>query len=118
KIFTMKRFLLFSVLLCAGIALQAQIEEDFTPFPSGWILSQGAGFSTLNGNNIVVTPGVGGNNPARIGTPSVNRTSNTFQVCVEVSAYNSNLKNAIPFPCNTYMDVLFVKSSVADAKDA
>jgi len=67
---------------------------------------------------VVATPGVGGNNPARIGTPAVNKTSHTFQVCLEVTAYTSNLKNALPFPCNTYMDVLFTKSSVTDAKDA
>lgn len=114
----MKRFLLVSVLFFAVTALQAQIEEDFTPFPSGWVLSQGASFNTLNGNNLVVTPGVGGNNPARIGTPSVNKTSNTFEVCIEVTAYNSNLNAQQPFPCDTYMDVLFVKSTVTDAKDA
>jgi hypothetical protein len=114
----MKRFLLISVLFFAVTALQAQIEEDFTPLPAGWVLSQGAGFNTLNGNNIVVTPGVGGNNPARVGTPPVNKTSNTVEVCLEVTAYNSNLNAQQPFPCNTYMDVLFVKSTVTDAKDA
>jgi hypothetical protein len=114
----MKRFLLFSVLIFAVTALQAQIEEDFNPFPAGWVLSQGAGFNTVGGNNVVVTPGVGGNNPARIGTPAVNKTSNTFEVCIEVTAYDANLNAAQPFPCNTYMDVLFVKSTVTDAKDA
>jgi hypothetical protein len=114
----MKRFLLISVLSFAVTALQAQIEEDFTPLPTGWVLSQGASFNTLNGNNLIVTPGVGGNNPARIGTPPVNKTSNTVEVCLEVTAYNSNLNSQQPFPCNTYMDVLFVRSSVTDPKDA
>jgi hypothetical protein len=114
----MKRFLLVSVLFFAVSALQAQIEEDFSPFPAGWVLSQGAGFNTVNGNGLVVTPGVGGNNPARIGTPAVSKTSNTVKVCLDISAYDANLNNAQPFPCDSYMDVLFVKSTVTDAKDA
>jgi hypothetical protein len=114
----MKRFLLFSVLFFAVTALQAQIEEDFSPTPVGWVLSQGANFGTVGGNNVVITPGVGGNNPARIGTPKVNKTSNTFEVCVEVTAYDANLNSPQTFPCNTYMDVLFVNSLVTDAKDA
>jgi hypothetical protein len=114
----MKRFLLFSALLFAVSALKAQIEEDFLPPPTGWVLSQGASFGTVSGNGVVVTPGVGGNNPARIGTPAVNKTSNTVKVCLDVTAYNSNLNAPQPFPCNSYVDVLFVKSTVTDAKDA
>jgi hypothetical protein len=114
----MKRVLLTSVaLLCAFLSF-SQLQEDFDPAPSGWILSQGAGFQTINGNGSIVTPGVGGNNPAQIGTPSVNKTSNTFEVCFSVTAYNSNLNAPVNFPCNTYMDVLFVKSTVTSANDA
>jgi hypothetical protein len=114
----MKRFLLVSVLFFAVTALQAQLEEDFSPAPAGWVLSQGAGFNTINGNGLVVTPGVGGNNPAAIGTPAVNKTSNTVKVCLDIFAYDANLNAQQPFPCASFMDVLFVKSTVTDAKDA
>lgn len=114
----MKRFLLVSVFALAMSALHAQLEEDFNPLPSGWVLSQGAGFNIINGNSLVVTPGVGGNNPASIGTPPVNKTSNTVKVCLDIFAYDANLNGSQPFPCNSYMDVLFVKSTVTDTKDA
>ena len=114
----MKRVLLSSIaLLCAFLSF-SQLQEDFDPAPSGWILSHGAKFESVNGNAGVVTPGVGGNNPALIGTPAVNKTSNTFEVCFNVKAYTANLNNQINFPCNTYADVLFVKSTVNSATDA
>lgn len=105
------------VLLCTLFSF-SQLQEDFDPAPTGWILSQGAGFQTVGSNAGIVTPGVGGNNPAQIGTPAVNKTSNTFEVCFGVTAYTSNLNAAVSFPCNTYVDVLFVKSTVTSASDA
>jgi len=114
----MKRVLLFSAaLLCASLSF-AQLQETFDPAPSGWILSQGANFQSISSNGGIVTPGVGGNNPAQVGTPAVNKTSNTFEVCFNVTAYTSNLNSVMNFPCNTYMDVLFVKSTVNSANDA
>src|SRR5215204_4105069 len=101
----MKRVLLtLTVMLCALLTF-SQLQEDFDPSPTGWLLSQGANFQTVGTNAGVVTPGVGGNNPAQIGTPAVNKTSNTFEVCFDVYAYSSNLNNQLPFPCNTYVDV-------------
>lgn len=104
-------------MLCASLSF-AQLQEDFDPAPTGWILSQGANFQNIGSIGGVVTPGVGGNNPAQIGTPAVNKTSNTFKVCFDVFAYTSNLNGQVQFPCNTYVDVLFVKSSVTSANDA
>jgi hypothetical protein len=106
-----------TALLCAFLSF-SQLQEDFDPAPTGWLLSQGANFQTVNTNGAVVTPGVGGNNPATIGTPAVNKTSNTFEVCFSVTAFSSNLNAPMSFPCNTYVDVLFVKSSVTSASDA
>src|SRR5688572_16824973 len=114
----MKRMLLISSLLLCFAAIQAQLREDFSPNPTGWILSQGASFGQITGNDLVITPGVGGNNPANIGTPLVNKTSNTFEVCFDIWAYTANLNTKTAFPCNTYMDVLFVKSSVMTSAEA
>jgi hypothetical protein len=114
----MKRMLLVSSFLLYITVLHAQLKEDFSPNPTGWTLSQGAKFEKINGNDIIITPGVGGNNPAVIGTPVVNKTSNTVEVCLDIKAYTANLNNQIPFPCNTYIDVLFVKSTVTSAGQA
>jgi type IX secretion system substrate protein/cadherin-like protein len=114
----MKRCLLFILLATITSITQAQLEEDFDPAPTGWILSQGAGFNSVNGNAVVNTPGVGGNNPASIGTPAVNKTSNSVKVCFDIWAYDANLNNKTSFPCNTYADILFVNSAVATANDA
>lgn len=114
----MKRILLVSLLLSMTAYLQAQIEEGFSPAPTGWVLAQGASISNVNGNASVVTPGVGGNNPAVIGTPTVVKTSNSVKVCIDFLVYSSNLNSQVALPCATFMDVLFVKSSVTDPRDA
>jgi hypothetical protein len=114
----MKQFLLLALFVATASILHAQLEEDFDPAPAGWLLSQGAKFTTLNGNGIIQTPGVGGNNPANIGTPIVNKTSNTVKVCLYIHAINSGSNALVPFPCNTYADVLFTKSTVTDASNA
>jgi hypothetical protein len=114
----MKRYLLFVFFIAATIAAQAQLEENFSPNPTGWTLSSGAGFGTVGGNSVVTTPGVGGNNPASIGTPAVNKTSNTVKVCFDIWAYTANLNTQIAFPCATYADILFVKSTVNSDKGA
>jgi hypothetical protein len=114
----MKRCLLLILLATITSITQAQLEEDFTPNPTGWVLSQGAGFATVNGNDVVTTPGVGGNNPASMGTPAVNKTSNTVKVCFDIWGYDAGLNNKLPFPCDTYADILFVNSAVTTEKDA
>ncbi|HEX6426820.1 MAG TPA: T9SS type A sorting domain-containing protein [Niastella sp.] len=114
----MKRFLLFIMFVAVTTIANAQLEEDFNPTPTGWVLSQGANFNSVNGNAIVNTPGVGGNNPANIGTPAVSKTSNTVKVCFDIWAYDANLNGQTPFPCATYADILFVDAAVTDSKDA
>lgn len=114
----MKRFLLIALLVATTGILHAQLEEDFSPAPTGWILSSGANFGTVNGNDAVYTPGVGGNNPAVIGTPAVNKTSNTVKVCFDINAYNANLNSQVAFPANTYARILFVNASVTSDKEA
>lgn len=113
----MKRYLLFVFFIAATIVAHAQLEEDFSPSPTGWILDKGAQFRNLNGNDIVQTSGAGDNVPSVLGTPAVKKTSNTVKVCVDIWGWESNMNSQIPFPCNpTYADILFVKSSVTDYK--
>jgi hypothetical protein len=115
----MKRFLLFVFFVALTTIVQAQLEEDFDPDPDGWILDKGAQFTDVNGNGVALTPGAGDNVPSIIATPVVNKTSNTVKVCIDISAYTPNLDEQIPFPCNpTYMDVLFVYSTVSTFQEA
>jgi hypothetical protein len=116
----MKRYLLFVFFIVATIAVHAQLLEDFSPSPTGWILSTGAKFDDVNGNAVVSTPGVGGNNPANIGTPVVNKTSETVKVCFDIWAIKkvNGTYAKIPFECNTYVDILFVKSTVSSSNEA
>lgn len=115
----MKRYLLFILFAAVTGVAHAQLVEDFTPNPTGWTLSSGASFSNVNGNDVVITPGVGGNNPANIGTPVVNKTSNTVKVCFDIWAIDASGNTGTkPFPTPTYADVLFVKSTVTTSKDA
>ena len=115
----MKRFLLSAFFVGLTALAHAQLEEDFDPNPGGWILDKGAQFTNLNSNSVALTPGAGDNVPSIIATPLVNKTSNTVKVCIDIWAYTPNLNSQIPFPCNpTYMDVLFVNSSVSTFQDA
>ena len=114
----MKRMLLLSSFFLCALFSKAQLEETFTTLPTGWTLSQGASFGAIAGNALILTPGAGANNPAVIGTPAVSKTSNTVEVCLDIWAYTPNLNNQVPFACDTYMDVLFVKSSVTSVNDA
>jgi hypothetical protein len=112
----MKRFLLFILLVTTTGVLHAQLEEPFSidPGPRGWILATGANWKSDKG--IVLSPGAGGNDPSMIGTPAVDKTSATVKVCVDISAQDNN-GDPISFPCSpTYMDVLFVNSSVNTTK--
>jgi hypothetical protein len=115
----MKRYLLLILFATITSITQAQLEEDFTPSPTGWITSQGAKFEKFNGNDVVGTPGVGGNNPCNIGTPIVTKTSNTVKVCFDIWAANTSSNSATkPFPTPTYADILFVKSTVTSSSAA
>ena len=114
----MKRCLLFILLATITSVTQAQLEEDFDPIPTGWVLDKSAKFDNLNGNIIVQTSGAGNNVPSVIGTPAVSKTSNTMKVCIDIWAYETNMTSQIPFPCSpTYADILFVKSTVTNDKD-
>ncbi|MCS3799039.1 T9SS type A sorting domain-containing protein [Niastella sp. OAS944] len=112
----MKRLLLLTLFATTVLLLHAQIEEGFIPAPLGWVIAQGAQFT----NGIILTPGVGGFNPANIGTPPVYKTSDKMKVCFDIwatDAYGQGT-NKEPFPCTTYADILFVKSTVKDSRDA
>jgi hypothetical protein len=115
----MKRFLLSALFVGLTALAHAQLEEGFDPNPGGWILDKGAQFTSLNGDAVALTPGAGDNVPSIIATPLVNKTSNTVKVCIDIWAYTPNLNTQIPFPCDpTYMDILFVNSSVSTFQEA
>lgn len=119
----MKRtFTLLLAGLCLATITRAQLVqtcflENFNSPTTGWIYSQGASEGNYNlpggcgGDRGIVTPGVGGNNPANIKTPVF--TSNgaiVMQVNFDIFCLNANLncsswKN---YDCPTSIDVFYI----------
>ena len=96
--------------------IQSCFLEDFSTATSGWTYSQGAGEGNYNtpggctSNRGIVTPGIGGNNPANIITPVFTSAgAMVMQVKFDIYCVNSNLncnswKN---FDCPTSIDVFY-----------
>jgi hypothetical protein len=88
---------------------------------TGWVFSSGAGVNSyqnpLNGCQSdygIVTPGVGGNNPAKLTTPFMISNGSTFLVIgFDIFRLNSNLNcnTWSNFACPTSIDVSVIKGS-------
>jgi hypothetical protein len=101
------------LLLCAlwtGL-LQAQLEEDFTPNPPGWIYAGGFSVHNVNGNDVVLSSN--GNSPGSIGTPEVQKSTGatTVNVCFDVFGYTPGT-GFTALPCAATIDLFFVNTSV------
>jgi Secretion system C-terminal sorting domain len=120
----MNKIIALAALLCMAIATTAQtcFQENFTTQTTGWTYSQGAGEGDydnpangcLSGNNTddrgIITPGVGGNNPANIITPNiVSVGGNTIILSFDIFVFDANLKCNTwkDFPCPTSIDVFY-----------
>jgi hypothetical protein len=108
----------------------AQITESFNAgtLPAGWDLSNGMQVSSYNrpisvnncsANFGLLTPGIGGNNPAKVLTPAYTYSSSAsfINVGFTIFIFDANLscgsnKN---LPCVTFVQVYLVKSSVTTA---
>ncbi len=116
----MKRMLQTSalLLLCTiwTVIVQAQLEEDFTPHPTNWILANGYSYHTINGNDVILsTPG---NNPGTIGTPIVTKSAstNTVNFCVTINGYTP--QDALTsLPCAATYDLYFTNVNVNNANE-
>ncbi len=91
--------------------------EDFNSQTSGWSYSQGAKEGDYNNpNNVcvsdrgIITPGVGGNNPANIITPQITAVGGT-QVQLSFDIYNLdanlNCSSWQDYTCPTSIDVFY-----------
>ncbi|HET9055221.1 MAG TPA: T9SS type A sorting domain-containing protein [Chitinophagaceae bacterium] len=126
----MKKFLLFILALFASATLRAQTLISCESFgtnngnkPSGWVLSQGAKIEQYNNpdasclvENGIVTPGVGGNNPANVLTPTITSPfagANIF-AGFDIWAFDANLNcssRKTQFLCVTVIDIFIVPST-------
>ncbi|MEJ8818490.1 T9SS type A sorting domain-containing protein [Lacibacter sp. H407] len=125
----MKKFLLSSVLMLAIIlSSNAQVIESFNGgvLPTGWDVAQGMQVTSYNNpdNNCasdfgLLTPGVGGNNPAKVLTPSVAYTvaSSFVNAGFTIYIFDSNLKceSKKDLPCVTFVKVYLVKPTWTSA---
>ncbi len=109
----MKQFLLFCAFSLCAVVSNGQTYGFGTAgncvLPPGFTLSQGAKVGGYNNPNLncaddcgIVTPGVGGNNPANIIFPPATFDGNKATICFDIFAFEANLKcdNSVPFPCD------------------
>ena len=121
----MKKFLLSFFALLTLITAKAQINvpycETFDPSPTGWTLSQGAkfgGYPNPDNNctveNGIITPGVGGNNPANVLTPAIATSQLNGITSFSIWPFDANLtcaSRAANFLCATSCDIYLVKGT-------
>jgi len=91
--------------------------DDFTTANPNWVFSSGAGRGAYNNPATgcsadfgIVTPGVGGNNPASIVTPTlVSNGQLSMSLAFDIFRFNSNLNcnTWADFACPTSLDVFF-----------
>ncbi|MEO6489230.1 MAG: T9SS type A sorting domain-containing protein [Ferruginibacter sp.] len=108
---------LFCILNNASAQLtQTCFTETFTSQTSGWTYGQGAsegGYSNPVGctnDRGIITPGVGGNNPANVKTPNFTSTGAVnVQLTFDIFCVNSNLacNSWKDFECPTSIDVFY-----------
>jgi hypothetical protein len=120
----MKKHLLMGVLtLCITSLLQAQVIlfQDFNNGANpGWVTSNGASVGSYEDTDAacaqeygIITPGVGGNNPAKILSQIITPNQQVVEVKFSIYRYNANLScnSRSNFACPTSVDILAVAST-------
>lgn len=124
----MKKFLLSFIFLATVLLSKAQFVESFNggALPAGWDLAQGMKVQDYNNpsNNCVtdfglLTPGVGGNNPAKVltGSSTYNSSASFINVGFTIYIFDANLacSSVKALPCQTFVQVYLVKASWTSA---
>lgn len=98
------------------------ITDDFNNDPVGWTLSQGARFfdyinpaNNCGADKGIITPGVGGNNPAFIRTPQYISTGVArLKISFDIFVFDANLKcnSWKNYGCPTSIDVFYISGGV------
>ena len=117
----MKTFVLTIILSVFGFASFAQtVCQDFSNTTTGWVTGNGASIGPYeNFNNAcaveygIITPGVGGNNPAKILSQVITPNQTLIEVKFFIDRYDANLKcnTHSNFGCATSVDIYSVESS-------
>ena len=120
----MKMKILSLILLFVSVFTKAQTQvpncfkEDFNlPTTNGWKYSQGASEGSFDNpsnrcieDRGIITPGVGGNNPANITTPLITSVNpKTIEVSFDIFVLDANLKCQTwkDYPCLTSVDIYY-----------
>ncbi len=124
----MKKFLLSFVLMTITLLSNAQLIESFNNgvLPANWDVAQGMSTSPYNNPDSacradfgLLTPGVGGNNPAKVLTAPVlyGASSSFVNAGFTIYIFDSNLKceSVKQLPCVTYVQVYLVKETWTSA---
>ena len=118
----MKTFLLsalLTALVCTGKS-QLILSQDFSNSTVNWITANGSSISTYQnaGNGCateygIITPGVGGNNPAKVLSEIIVPNQRLVEVRFIVSRFDANLNcsSISNFGCATSVDIIAVASN-------
>lgn len=122
-----KKFTLVIALFCILNFASAQLTqtcftENFNSQTTGWTYAQGASEGPYNSpsgacvpDRGIVTPGVGGNNPANVRTPNFTSVGAfTIQLSFDIYRVNSNLtcNSWSDFGCPTSIDIFYYVGAV------
>lgn len=118
----MKFFLFSFFLIAAAIKINAQVIlcQDFTSNTTGWLTASGSSIGPYNNPDLncvseygIITPGVGGNNPAKILSEVITPTQQSMEVKFNIYRFDANLNCATRsnFGCPTSVDIIAVESS-------
>jgi hypothetical protein len=119
----MKKCLLIVVTCCVlHTVSQAQLIlfQDFTNSTPGWVTSNGASIGSYDNADGgcatefgIITPGVGGNNPAKILSEVITPTQQLVEVKFSIQRYDANLScnSRSNFACPTSVDIIAVAST-------
>jgi hypothetical protein len=115
---------ILSLIMMAAFAFKGNAQQilcqDFANNTPGWNTSNGASIGTYENpdNNCVteygiITPGVGGNNPAKILSEIVTPNQQLLEVKFNIYRFDANLSCASRsnFGCPTSVDILAVESA-------
>lgn len=111
---------MISLLFCSASPAQQILCQDFSNSTTGWLTANGSSISQYeNFRNScaseygIITPGVGGNNPAKVLSEVINSNQRMIEVKFFIDRYNSNLTCASHsnFGCETTVDIYAVESS-------
>ncbi len=113
-------FTLFIPLISYYGNAQVILDEDFSSATTDWLTPNGSSigeyenfYNSCTVEYGIITPGVGGNNPAKVLSPPITPNKTLLEVQFNIDRYDANLtcNSHSDFGCPTSVDILAVEST-------